>query len=36
VPVAKTLEIMGAEVEKAIDARCFDALQRIVDDLGLN
>ena len=36
VPVAKTLEIMGAEVEKAIDARCFNALQRIVDDLGLN
>ena len=35
-PVAKTLAIMGSEVGQAIDARCFEALQRIVDDLGLS
>ncbi|KAB2966312.1 HD domain-containing protein [Zoogloea sp.] len=35
VPVPKTLEIMEAEVGKAIDARCFDALKRIVDSLDM-
>jgi HD-GYP domain-containing protein (c-di-GMP phosphodiesterase class II) len=35
-PVAKTLEIMGSEVGQAIDLRCFEALQRIVDELGLS
>jgi hypothetical protein len=28
--VSKTLEIMGDEVGRAIDARCFDALKQIV------
>jgi HD-GYP domain-containing protein (c-di-GMP phosphodiesterase class II) len=36
VPVDKTLEIMGAEVGKAIDARCFEALQRIVGGFELS
>lgn len=35
VPVAKTLAIMREEVDKAIDARCLAALERIVDGLGL-
>ncbi|WP_442769788.1 HD-GYP domain-containing protein [Zoogloea ramigera] len=35
VPVAKTLAIMREEVDKAIDARCLAALERIVDSLGL-
>ncbi|MCK6396471.1 HD-GYP domain-containing protein [Zoogloea sp.] len=35
VPVAKTLEIMGEEVGRAIDARCFDALKQIVGGLDL-
>ena len=35
VPVAKTLSIMREEVDKAIDARCLAALERIVDGLGL-
>lgn len=36
VPVEKTLEIMGEEVGRAIDARCFDALKQIVGGLDLN
>ena len=36
VPVAKTLEIMGEEVGRAIDARCFDALKQIVGGLDLS
>ncbi len=36
VPVDKTLEIMGAEVGKAIDARCLEALQRIVGGFELS
>ncbi len=35
VPVAKTLAIMREEVDKAIDARCLAALERIVGSLGL-
>lgn len=35
VPVSKTLEIMEAELGKAIDARCFDALKRIVGSLEM-
>ena len=35
VPVAKTLSIMREEVDKAIDARCLAALERIVDGLGV-
>jgi HD-GYP domain-containing protein (c-di-GMP phosphodiesterase class II) len=34
-PVSKTLEIMGEEVGRAIDARCFDALKQIVGGLDL-
>ena len=36
VPVSKTLEIMGDEVGRAIDARCFDALKQIVGGLDLS
>ena len=35
VPMAKTLAIMRDEVDKAIDARCLAALERIVGSLGL-